>query len=309
MKPLSGLKVANFTTRLPGPLGCQLLSDLGAKVVKWECRENPDAFIDSELAQKVAEFPRWYHRLNKRARVRNYLNKNLIDKNWVKKNLSPFQALLVPVSRSTEVKKMMAIWRKLPGARVSLEIGGKRDGGPMQDLIALARAGVIKPEKKKPPKLPVIPMAGVLFGHQIALELLALWIQALKSGKSPGVRRIFLEGICEKNLDFMALSPMSSSLIRTLPLHQGGTPCYNLYLLKDGDLLVLACIEEKHYLEVEKTLDLPVCAKERLSREKKQIEKMRVFFRKIKAEEIVKKISPKTPGIFIIQNKQTMAQR
>ena len=43
-KILEGLKVLDFSHRLPGPLGCNLLGELGAKVIKVEDSVFKDAF-------------------------------------------------------------------------------------------------------------------------------------------------------------------------------------------------------------------------------------------------------------------------
>lgn len=301
MKLLKGLKVANFTTRLPGPLACKLLADLGAKATKWECTEEPDAFIKSELAKNVSEFPLWYRSLNKKSLIKQYNYDDCANAKWVKKNLSSFNALILPVSRHPALKKMITHWRKIPGTRICLEIGGKRDGGPMQDLIALAQAGILDSQfigsKKNTLPLPVLPIAGMVFGHQIALEIVGLWAQASHKVTIPR-RKIFLEDICQNNLKFFVATSHNAGT-QNHPLHQGSTPCYQLYPLKDGKTLALACIERKHYLEVQKLLNMPVSADDRLNKSKINIKKLAAFFSKLTSAQIRLKINSRTPGLFI----------
>jgi CoA:oxalate CoA-transferase len=60
--PLDGMRVLELTQIIVGPLGCQLLSDLGAEVIKVEP-------VNGEAWRFAAPFlpaeSKWYHSLNR----------------------------------------------------------------------------------------------------------------------------------------------------------------------------------------------------------------------------------------------------
>ena len=302
MKGLS-LSILDFTSRLPGPLGTSLLQDLGARVVKYELKSQRDAFFSSELAKEIPEFKNWYKVLNHGKKIILFDETDVGLVNWQRKHLSQAQILLLPKSRAPWARELKKDWLKLEGARVLIEVAGAKNGGPMQDLLAQVQAGLIqthlrglKLKKRELPTLSYVPLAGIVFGHQLATSALALWVQAEKEKKSLH-EEIFLEGLLEKNLKFLQKRPGAGFL------HQGARACYNLYPLKDHGYLALACLEREHYLRARAVLEFPVAADLRMSADPKVIGKMQRYVAQLSFAQLQKKLGrrPWPAGVSSVQ--------
>ena len=63
-KPLEGFTFLDFSHRLPGPLGGNILGLLGAKVIKVEDQTFRDPFIKGLFKDMDESFPAWYETLN-----------------------------------------------------------------------------------------------------------------------------------------------------------------------------------------------------------------------------------------------------
>ena len=63
---LKGIKIIDFTHRLPGPLAGKILADLGAEVIKIEDVKHKDPFLSGMFSSFDQSFENWYEELNKK---------------------------------------------------------------------------------------------------------------------------------------------------------------------------------------------------------------------------------------------------
>ena len=66
---LKGIKIIDFTHRLPGPLAGKILTDLGAEVIKVEDIKHKDPFLSGMFSVFDASFEDWYEELNKGKKI------------------------------------------------------------------------------------------------------------------------------------------------------------------------------------------------------------------------------------------------
>ena len=57
---LEGIKILDFTHRLPGPLAGKILSDMGAEVIKVEDIKHKDPFLSGMFSEFDQSFENWY---------------------------------------------------------------------------------------------------------------------------------------------------------------------------------------------------------------------------------------------------------
>lgn len=274
MKPLSGLKVLDFTQRLPGPLGGHLLALLGADVTKIEDQKYQDAFLQTEQTGLIGNFQDWYHELNKEKKLTR-LNFDASDiKSQISQLLSDADIILTGMPQKLAMKLGLnhASLNQIKRPLVVLEVGASKDNqGSMHDLNALAEAGFLQlhvtDNSPSPLAPPFLPVAGISFGQQIALTALAFHRQAQQE-KKPIISKVYLYDEIIK-----VMGPLWSSNLRgqkqTKFLHNGAYPCYALYRNKDGDWLAVAAVEEKFWREFVNILNLPLSAEDRFSTSQK----------------------------------------
>ncbi|MFP5492232.1 MAG: CoA transferase [Bacteriovoracia bacterium] len=274
MKPLSGLKVLDFTQRLPGPLGGHLLALLGADVIKVEDQKYQDAFLQTEQTGLIGNFQDWYHELNKEKKLTR-LNFDASDiKSQISQLMSDADIILTGMPQKLAIKLGLdhAGLKQINRALVVLEVGASKDNqGSMHDLNALAEAGFLQlhvtDNSPSPLAPPFLPVAGISFGQQIALTALAFHRQAQQE-KKPIISKVYLYDEIIK-----VMGPLWSSNLRgqkqTKFLHNGAYPCYALYRNKDGDWLAVAAVEEKFWREFVNILNLPLSAEDRFSTSQK----------------------------------------
>ncbi len=247
--PLAGTTVLDFSHRLPGPLAGHLLSCLGAKVIKVEDHIFKDPFIQDN-GPFDQSFYHWYKELNQ--------NKELIrldfshpEKRVLDQLLEQADAIIM----GPPEKKRMILGldrsnlelKKRPMAIIEPIAGGGRS--VLHDLNALALAEILPLYIQNAPldlRPPFLPWAGIIFGHRLALELLANLIKA-KDKNGPIFQEVALLDAVKE-----AMTPFWPEQLRknkqTRFLHNGLYPCYQIYKTSDGGHLALACVEEKFWL-------------------------------------------------------------
>ena len=249
---LEGLTVIDFSHRLPGPLGANLLAKLGAKVIKIEDATFKDAFVHGLYADIDESFPIWYRELNNHKEILRFDFKNENDLKKVREMAHEVDALLMGLP--PKIESRLGLTREeltklnRPLAVISMGSGLKCQKG-MHDLNALARTGLLslythgKDDAVLPP--PFMPMAGIAFGVKLACDLLAAVFKAQRE-KTAIFHTTYLHESTEE-----IFFPFWPKKLREQGeyqfLHNGLYPCYCLYRLRDGHYVALAAVEEKYW--------------------------------------------------------------
>ena len=64
---LKGIKIIDFSHRLPGPLAGKILSDLGAEVIKIEDETHKDPFLSGMFSHFDESFKIWYDKFENKS--------------------------------------------------------------------------------------------------------------------------------------------------------------------------------------------------------------------------------------------------
>ncbi len=273
-KPLDGLTILDFTSRLPGPLAGHMLEQLGAQVIKVETQSHPDPFKSLKLAPEDKGFQSWYKNFNKdkdtfivkedneedKERLTSLCKKaHMILMGWPKKIQDIYDLSFDSFSDKSA-------WGSY------LEITGSHNHNrPMHDLNVMAEKGLLslhikqweKRSKAKRIAPPFLPIAGVSFATNITQKVLATALKGLKDQMW-----VYEKVSLEESIDSTLIPLYAADLqgVQDTFLHSGRYPCYNIYPLKNhrGHLAV-ACIEEKYWEEFTKAFQLELTQEQRFS--------------------------------------------
>lgn len=259
---LDGIKVIDFTHRLPGPLAGHILAALGANVIKIEDKKYGDAFLGEPFKSMDSSFESWYKDLNKLKDIKKFDFKNLNDIQSIKNLINDCDILLLgippKVQQKLEISNEYLKKLKKSMAIITME-ASKEKGQNMHDLNALAHIDLLKLHiQNKGDNIvapPFLPTAGITFGQQIATCALSTFIKAQKENCVVFETSYLLESSEHVLAPFWPKEQRDSQKF----LHNGKFPCYNLYKCKSGEYFALAAVEEKFWVrfcELSK-LDIP----------------------------------------------------
>lgn len=288
---LKNLKILDLTHRLPGPLAGKILSDLGAKVIKIEDQKHKDPFLSGMFSEFDDSFEDWYEELNKNKQVLRFDFKSPDIKNIIAEELKTADGLLL--SLSPKLKEALGVddesLKKFESSLAVVELeASKSHKKAMHDLNALALSGFlalhVAHEDAQIVDPPFFPLAGIAFGQQVATQLLANIIEA-KDSKA-----------CVKTVSYLyetaesILHPFWSKNLqgqkRTKFLHNGAYPCYSLYRTKDGQYVALAAVEDKFWIDLIATFNVPLPLESRFNRDTASFQKVADVFAKLTSSEI-----------------------
>lgn len=286
---LKGIKILDFTHRLPGPLAGKILADLGAEVIKVEDHKHKDPFLSGMFSEFDRSFENWYEELNKNKKVLRLDFKSPHIKDEIKDLLKNAQGVLLSLSPKLKINLGLDddSLKGMNLAVVELEASSTHNKA-MHDLNALAISGYLSLHVAHetgdivPP--PFMPVAGIAFGQQVATQLLANIIEAGRSKEF--VKSVsYLHDTADS-----ILHPFWSKDLRaqkkTKFLHNGAYPCYSLYRTKDGQYVAVAAVEDKFWNDLIETflIDLPLEA--RFNTTEEAFRKVADVFAKLTASEI-----------------------
>lgn len=238
------IKVLDLSRRLPGPLASFLLKDLGAKVLRLEPKIDPFKISDESI------FRKWYQTFNA--------------------SKSSFSGEIVDIVISDQKKIDPQIKYK-----VLIQIKSNRNNTPMHDINALSLSKSFKSFGNQ--SLPFVPIAGILFAQNIALQAL----MALHADENR-VIDIYLEDIIQ-TLDLLNHE-------NDIHLHNGKYPSYQIYDLKDDNKVALGAAEKHLWDKFLKTFDLPLHSDDRFDNGKDVFKFLREYFKSQNTQDIEKKL-------------------
>ncbi len=301
---LKGIKILDFTHRLPGPLAGKILADMGAEVIKVEDVKHKDPFLSGMFSEFDQSFENWYEELNKNKQIVRLDFKDPGIKSEIKKLLSGAQGLML--SLSPKLKTSLGLndedLKHLPIALVELEASSTHNRA-MHDLNALAISVYLSlhvaHESDPIVAPPFMPIAGIAFGQQVATQMLANILNSNRN--SSFVKSIsYLHDTAES-----ILHPFWSKTLRdqkkTKFLHNGAYPCYSLYRTSDGQYVAVAAVEEKFWIDLKETFSIDLPLERRFETSEEAFNTVARTFAKLDASEIERKSQNKELCLSIVR--------
>jgi alpha-methylacyl-CoA racemase len=301
---LKGIKILDFTHRLPGPLAGKILADMGAEVIKVEDIKHKDPFLSGMFSEFDQSFENWYEELNKNKQVIRLDFKDPSIKVEVKKLLENASGLML--SLSPKLKTTLGLTdedlKDTQLAVVDLEASSTHNKA-MHDLNALAISGYLSlhvaHENDPIVAPPFMPVAGIAFGQQVATQILANIIEATRT-------KGFVKSVSYLHDTADAiLHPFWSSTLRaqkkTKFLHNGAYPCYSLYRTSDGQYVAVAAVEEKFWIDLKETFSIDLPLERRFETSEQAFNAVANTFAKLSSSEIERRSQNKEMCLSIVR--------
>ncbi len=263
--PLSGIRVLDFSTLLPGPLATLLLAEAGATVVKVE-RANGGDGIRASKPQKDGESIQ-FALLN---RGKKSIAIDLKDPGGIAcvKRLAAEADVLVEQFRPGVMARLGLGYddlRPLNPRLIYCSISGFGQDGPLahvagHDLTYLARCGMLAlgADESGRPVLPPAQIADIGGGsYPAVLNILLALLQRARTGE--GCR---LDIAMTENLLAWMARPLAMVLAGEGPpppgrgRHTGGSPRYGIYHSADDVAFAVAALEEKFWRRLCEVIEL-----------------------------------------------------
>jgi alpha-methylacyl-CoA racemase len=229
-RPLSGIRLLNLATKLPGPIAAAHLCDMGADVTKIEPAEG-------DLLEEIS--PQWYERLHTNQKVIRLNLKKERDRTKFDDLLGGADLLLTAM-RPPALRRLSLDWRTLHSQYPRLcHVGVFGYPPPMQnlpghDLTYQASGGLVCP-----PLMPITLFTDMASGERLVSAALALLLFRARTNEG-GQAQVAMTTVAED-----LATPRHLGL--TLPGASlgGKSPFYNIYKAKTGWIAVAAL--EPHF--------------------------------------------------------------
>ncbi len=288
---LEGLTLLDLSYRLPGPLAGSLLARLGARVIKIENKKAPDPFTYPLPGTNDSTFGEWYKEMSREKELVQLDFESEADLSTLHEYVNKVDGVLMgwPSSLQKELSLSQANLIQLNSPIAVLEIKASKNGpSHLHDLNVWAQTQLLslhlRGREDDIVAPPFLPFAGVAYGQQLALQLLALINRSQKLARPQWMPCYFLESISEIFNPLWPTSHRQSG--ENSFLHNGAYPCYTIYRTKDGKYIAFAAIEEKFWNRVMKLFDLPLRPEDRFSRDAATFEILAKKFTSLTAAEI-----------------------
>jgi crotonobetainyl-CoA:carnitine CoA-transferase CaiB-like acyl-CoA transferase len=301
---LKGIKIIDFTHRLPGPLAGKILADLGAEVIKVEDIKHKDPFLSGMFSEFDRSFENWYEELNNKKQILRLDFKAPNIREQVKNILEGASGLML--SLSPKLKQSLGLTdedlQQRPISVIELEASSTHNKA-MHDLNALAISGYLSlhvaHEDAPIVAPPFMPVAGIAFGQQVATQLLAGIIDSQRT-------KTFVKSVSYLHDTADAiLHPFWSNTLRvqkkTKFLHNGAYPCYSLYRTLDGHFVSVAAVEDKFWNDLKETFSVDLPLEKRFETSEEAFSQVARVFAKLTATDIESKSQNKELCLSIVR--------
>jgi crotonobetainyl-CoA:carnitine CoA-transferase CaiB-like acyl-CoA transferase len=256
MPPLTGVRVLDFSTLLPGPLATLLLAEAGATVVKVEHPQGGDRIRASQPQKNGASIQ--FALLNRGKKSIAADLKNPAHVACIKR-LAAEADVLVEQFRPGVMSRLGLGYddlRKLNAKLIYCSITGFGQDGPLattagHDLTYLARCGLLAlgADEAGRPVLPPGQIADIGGGsYPAVLNILLALLRRAHTGEG-----CHLDIAITENVFAWMARPLGCVLAGEAPpapgrgRHTGGSPRYGVYYAADGVAFAVAALEEKFW--------------------------------------------------------------
>jgi len=260
-RPLSGIRVVDLTSLLPGGIATRLLADLGAEVVKVE----PPGGESGRHFPPLDEGLSVYYRLTAGGKKVRFLDLKTPKGRVALDVLLTRADVLIHSLRTGAVRRLSLsasdVAERNPRL-VQVRIAGfRRSSKAGHDANFLAASGLLdlNRDTRGRPVIPRFQIPDVAGGAWPAVAaVLTGLLERERTGRATAATVSLQEGslalLSFGAAEYLAMGRATSDgALVTHELH----PCYGLYPTKDGRLLAVACIESKFWAAFCRTVGLP----------------------------------------------------
>lgn len=254
-QPLSGIRVVDFSSLVPGPLATLILSEAGAEVIRVTRPDgDPMAALEPQIDQMNAE-----HTLL--VAGKSVLAADLKDPDDSKrvKELIASADIVVDGFRPGVMKRLGLGYDALAAAQPGLiycSLTGYGQNGPNRsepghDLNYQAKAGILSlwPDGAHTPTTPTPMLADIAGGsYPAVINILLALLQRNATGKGAHIDIAIAENLGPFLVQALARAHATGVPSRNSgEMLTGASPRYHLYPTSDGRLLAVAAIETKFW--------------------------------------------------------------
>jgi len=250
--PLQGVVVLDLTRLLPGPFATQLLTDLGADVIKVE---DPEVGDYMRLVPPPIGDTSYAFLMVNRGKRSVVIDLKTKEGRGVLYRLARKADVFVEQFRPSTVKRLGIDYPRVRRANpriVYCSFGGYGRTGPYadkpgHDLNFEAKAGIlgVTASREGHPVIPGVPVSDLASAYLAAFSIIASLHRRERFGGGE-----FLEvSIFDATVSLMVLN-LARYLGTGEIIVTGMFPCYNLYETRDGRWLAVACVEPKFWRQL-----------------------------------------------------------
>lgn len=261
--PFAGIRIADFTRLLPGPMASMLLADIGADVIKIEDSNSPDylRYFEPTIHHNSV----YYYALNRNKRSLSADLYSSQGKEIIKSLIKTSDVVLeqfrpnVMQAMGLGYEEMSAVNPKL--IYISITGYGQRSGLSAMaghDLNYIARAGVLglNTDAFNAVTIPGFQLADIAGGAYMVMNAVAT---ALYQREKTGQGQFIDLAMTDCSLPFIAL-PFAGKQADAVGqsgkyMLSGALANYNVYKCLDGKYIALAALEPKFWSVVCEVLD------------------------------------------------------
>lgn len=255
--PLSGLKVLDFTTLLPGPYATMILSDLGADVLRVISGTRPDLVVHIPPLITEAGFSAAYAYLGRGKRCMTLNLKDRRAKTIIHKLISSYD-IIIEQFRPGVMAKLGLDYESLKEVNPSIiycSITGYGQNSPLHDRAGhdinyLALSGIMNYSGRRHtgPTLLGIQIADIAAGsHNAVMGILAAVICRNQTGKGQYIDISMTDGLIALN----AITAAGLLVDGLEPEREGtllnGGSLYDFYETKDGKYIAVGSLEPQFF--------------------------------------------------------------
>lgn len=251
---LTGMQVLDLSQYLPGPYATQILSDLGAEVLKIEPPQGDP--MRSFIMQDTDGQSPWYKQVNAGKTILRLDLKT--DKGQEKLAELVRDADILLESYRPGVMDRLGFDRgrlqQLNPRLIHCALSGFGQTGPCReraghDLTYLAMSGMLSlTGTSETPVIPFPPICDYAAGKQAATSILAALLRRGRTGQGAFIDvSLFEMALSWQSFALTAASHPGKEFARGRDLLTGGAACYQIYRTADDRFVALGAIEEKFW--------------------------------------------------------------
>ena len=256
--PLTGIRVLDLSSLLPGGLCTQMLADMGADVLKIENPKEGDGF--RKAPPLVKTMGSYFHMINRNKRAMTLNLRDAEGRKIFLKMVAEADVLLDTFRPGTLQKLRLAFddLKKLNPRLIHCSLTGFGQDGPYRDRAAhdinfLSLSGILDllGEKNGKPIVPGVQFAGAGGGSlTAAMGILAALFGRERTGEGKYIDAALLDGLTPfLGLVMSTYMTTGQAPKRGESMVGGGYAFYQIYETADQKYIALGCLEEKFWQE------------------------------------------------------------